>query len=115
MASLVILVRSPPYGSLDAAEGVRHLAGRQALGFEQTVGAFCDDGVFALIAGQRAAAGFTSLEGPLSTLAGEGVALLAERSSLAERGLRDGDLIAGVRSLDSFEDLLIEADAVLVF
>jgi|ERR671911_2816171 sulfur relay (sulfurtransferase) DsrF/TusC family protein len=115
MASLVILVRSAPYGSLDAAEGVRHLASRRALGFDETVGAFCDDGVFALVTGQAAAAGFTSLEGPLKTLAGEGVALLAESSSLAQRGLREGDLIAGVRSGDSVEDLLVEADAVLVF
>ncbi|HSI79175.1 MAG TPA: DsrE family protein [Solirubrobacterales bacterium] len=115
MASLVILIRSAPYGSLDAAEGVRHLAGRQALGFQETVGAFCDDGVFALVTGQEPAAGFTSLEGALRTLADEGMALLAERSSLAQRGLRDSDLIGGVRPLDSAEGLLGEADVVLVF
>lgn len=115
MASLVVLVRVAPYGSLDAAEGVRHLAGRQALGFEETAGLFCDDGVWALVAGQQPAAGFTSLEGPLRKLTGEGVALLAERSSLAQRGLTDSDLVDGVEVLDSVERPLGQADVVLVF
>lgn len=45
MASLAILIRSAPYGTLDAAEGVRHLGGREALGFDQVEGLFCDEGV----------------------------------------------------------------------
>lgn len=115
MASLVVLVRVAPYGSLDAAEGVRHLAGRNALGFEEIAGLFCDDGVWALVAGQQPAAGFTSLEDPLRKLAGESVPLLAERSSLAQRGLRGSDLVDGVTVLDSVEEPLAEADVVLVF
>jgi len=115
MASLVVLIRSAPYGNLEAAEGVRHLTGRQALGFEETVGLFCDDGVWTLAAEQQPAAGFTSLAVPLKTLAGEGVPLLAERSSLAERDLQASDLVDGVQVLDSVEHLLSEADVVLIF
>jgi sulfur relay (sulfurtransferase) DsrF/TusC family protein len=115
MASLVVLVRVGPYSNLDAAEGVRHLAAHAVLGFRETAGVFCDDGVFALVAGQRPTGGFTSLEGPLRRLAGEGVPLLVERASLEQRGLRDGDLVEGVRVLDSVEGALGEADVVLVF
>ena len=57
VASLVILVRAAPYASLDAAEGVGHLAAHPALGFEQTAGLFCDDGGCALVAGQQPTGG----------------------------------------------------------
>jgi sulfur relay (sulfurtransferase) DsrF/TusC family protein len=115
MASLAVLIRSAPYGTLEAAEGVRHLAGREALGFEEVVGLFCDEGVWALARGQRAAPGFTSLEPTLEKLASEGVPLLAERGSLAERSLGREDLLPGTQLVEPIERQLFDADVVLVF
>lgn len=93
MASLAVLVRTAPYGALEAAEGVRHLAGRKALGFEEALGVFCDDGVWTLAAGQRTVEGFNSLEPSLKKVAGEGVPLLCERASLEQRGIGHGELV----------------------
>lgn len=115
MTLLAALIRSAPYGSLEATEGVRHLAGRQVLGFEEAVGLFCDDGAVALRAGQRAPEAFTSLEQPLTDLAAAGVRLIAERASLAERSLDEAALLPGVEVVDSVELWLLEADVVLVF
>lgn len=115
MASLAVLIRSAPYGTLEAAEGVRHLAGREALGFEDVVGLFCDEGVWALAKGQRAAPGFTSLEPTLEKLASEGVPLLAERGSLTKRSLKREDLLPGVQLVEPIERQLFAADVVLVF
>jgi sulfur relay (sulfurtransferase) DsrF/TusC family protein len=115
MASLVVLVRTAPYGHLEAAEGVRHLGAHSVLGFEQTAGVFCDDGVWALRAGQQSAGGFTSLAAPLGEVAAGGVTLYAERASLERRDLQASDLIDGVSVLDSVEELLADADTLLVF
>lgn len=115
MASLVVLVRTAPFGHLEAAEGVRHLSAHSVLGFERTAGVFCDDGVWALRAGQQPAGGFISLAAPLEEVAAGGVPLYAERASLERRNLQAKDLIDGVTVLDSVEELLADADAVLVF
>lgn len=115
MALLAALIRSPPYGTLEVAEAVRHLAGREVLGFEEAVGLFCDDGAWALRSGQRVPERFTSLEGPLADLAAAGVRLVAERASLAERSLDEAALLPGVEVAGSIEPWLARADVVLVF
>lgn len=115
MATLAILIRSAPYGTLEAAEGIRHLAGREALGFDRVVGVFCDDGVWTLATNQVAAPGFTSLEEPVEKLVSEGVALLAERESLEARSLEPDRLISGVELVEEIDSQFVEADAVLVF
>ena len=115
MAALAILIRSAPYGTLEAAEGARHLAGHESLGFDSVVGLFCDDGVWALAKGQRPARDFTSLEETLDKLSQGGVRLAAERTSLAERSLEPEDLVAGVEVVESIEADVFDANAVLVF
>lgn len=115
MTTFAALVRTAPYGALAAAEAVRHLGALDVLGFARADGLFCDDGVWALVAGQRPAPGMTSLEAPLVALASAGVALLADRASLAERGLAAADLLRGAEIVDSLDDRLAAADVVVVF
>jgi hypothetical protein len=79
------------------------------------VGLFCDDGVWALAKGQQAAPGFTSLGPTLEKLASEGVPLLADRGSLAERSLGHEDLLPGVQLAEPIERELFDTDVVLVF
>ena len=115
MSSLAILIRTAPYGLLEAAEGVRHLAGREALGFDQTVGLFCDEGVRTLVAEQQPLGDRPVLEQELRSLTARGAQIIVERASLEERGLGLDELIPGVELAESLERPITEADAVLVF
>ncbi len=97
---LCILIRHPPYGSISAAEGIRHLAG--ALGYDlATIVVLVDDGVWVAKAGQEAGhSGWTSLSealaGALRPTAGGPPVILAEVGALARGGLSAQDLVPGV-------------------
>ena len=92
---LLIVQRLPPWGSIYAWEGLE--AALAAGAFEAAVRiAFLGDGVWQLKRGQDGAAlGLKHFPAMFGALGEFGVrALLAERESLAERGLTEADLIA---------------------
>ena len=97
---LCILIRHPPYGSISAAEGIRHLAG--ALGSDlATIVVLVEDGVWVAKTGQQAGqSGWTSLSealaGALRPTAGGPLVVLAEVAALARAGLTAQDLVPGV-------------------
>ncbi len=124
MNSLCIVIRKGPYGSISAAEAVRHVIGAVHAGM--TVHAvLVDDGVYLARQGQDAAdSGWTSLSGALGQAVGPGAAgssapALAHihRPSAETRGLDHVDLVPGVELIDDaqLEAVLTSADAILIF
>jgi sulfur relay (sulfurtransferase) DsrF/TusC family protein len=113
---LAVVLQSAPYGSLEAAEALRHALGAAVEGLQVKL-LLVDAGV--LLArrqgGQEGPYGSLSeaLQGALEA----GVVVLAEQASLSRWGLDSQDLLEGVQRIDGFElsQLLEEAEKVMVF
>lgn len=124
--SVCVIVRRGPYGTIHAAEGLRHINGGVVAGL-RVVGLFMDDGVYVLGDGQKASeAGWTSLSQTIkdtlrfSITLEDGTknraALYAHGPSLEAHGVNPGELIAGV-NIASDEDVagfLAQADAIFI-
>lgn len=118
---LCVFFRRPPYGSILAAEGIRHLIGAAASGL--TAGAvLVGDGVWVARAGQSTSVtGWTSVGEALAKVlqvADEPAPqILADQDSLTRAGLGADDLIPGVRvaSPEAVAELVATARYVLIF
>ncbi len=118
---LCILIRHPPYGSIFAAEGIRHLIGAMANGLNVNT-VLMDDGVWVARVGQNAGAtGWTSLSEALANtfrLAdGPVPQVLAEEDALTRAGLRAEDLVPGVSvaSPEAVAELVATARHLIIF
>jgi len=88
---IILVIKSPPYGSLMAAEGLRIATALIAMDFLPKL-VFIDDGVYCLVKNHKPeAAGLNSFYDRLKTLA-DLIGLYVARNSLAKRGLRVEDL-----------------------
>lgn len=124
--TLCIVLRKAPYGSLDAAEAVRHLGGALSNGL-CPVGLLVDDGVYLARAGQQGAGGWTNLGAALEDLLAQtatdpdggerSAAVYVHGPSLRVRGLSEADLVPGCRVVDETEAAVVvgRADATLVY
>lgn len=124
--TVCVILRQPPYGSLNAAETIRHLAGALANGFS-AVGLLIDDGVYLARAGHRATEGWLDLSGSIADLLARptsrpdqevGRAVVAVHGpSLRLRGLAETDLAPGCRVVDDAEAAILigQAQATLVY
>ena len=102
--SICVLISQAPYGIVHAAEGIRHVNGALANGFDATA-LFVDDGVWTVRKGQRASAtGFTSLSdsmaASLQKAGGPAPRLAVHRPSLEARGITPEELVPGVEMVD---------------
>ncbi|MFZ5814101.1 MAG: DsrE family protein [Bacillota bacterium] len=102
--SICVMITQAPYGTVHAAEAVRHVNGALTNGFE-AVAALVDDGVWLALRGQEAGGtGFTNLGAAqaeaLANPAGPVPRLVAHGPSLQMRGLSPADLIEGVEIVD---------------
>jgi len=125
--SICIIVRKPPYGSMDAAEAIRHMNGALSAGLDTRV-VLMGDGVYVGATNQDAgSAGWTSLAEALEQALSSGAKLRegghnrasahAHAPSLAERGLAAERLVKGVQLVSDAEmaELLAQSESVLVF
>ena len=125
--SLGIVVRRPPYGTINAGEALRHAAGGLGFGVATTL-ILLEDGVHVAKRGQDAGRlGFTSLAEPLAQYArqegraSDGTVLrgrvVAHEPALVARGLGRDGLVAGVEVVDDagLARLLGECDALLTY
>jgi sulfur relay (sulfurtransferase) DsrF/TusC family protein len=96
MDKLLVILRKPPYGTVDAAEAVRHAGG--ASGFDyKAILYMIDAGVLAAKKGQDASAtGFTGIGESLELLIDE-MEVYACRDSMMRHGLKEEDLIDGIK------------------
>ncbi|MBI2304848.1 MAG: DsrE family protein [Chloroflexi bacterium] len=120
--SLLIIVRRGPYGTVNAAEALRHLNGSLAHGLPAQA-LMIDDGVYCAVANQKVDESewvslSKTMESTLALSQGRDQSLvLAHIPSLTARGLEVWDLVEGVRLIGEEEAtrLLAEAGAVLIY
>lgn len=115
---VLLIIKSPPYGSGRAAEGLRVATAMIAMDMLPRI-LFMDDGVYCLIQNQKPeAAGFTSLDERLKTLA-DLIGLHAFSDSLAQRKLGQDDLNRNynvkIKSRDDTARLISQSETVMTF
>jgi tRNA 2-thiouridine synthesizing protein C len=115
---ILLVIRSPPYGSLMAAEGFRIATAMIAMDVLPQL-LLIDDGVYCLLKNQRPeAAGLDSHYERLRTLA-DLVGLYAVRDSVVKRNLKvidlDESLNVKLLSVDETAELIVENETVLAF
>lgn len=117
MGHIAMLLKRSPYGDINAAEAVRHALGAAA-GELEVVLVLTDGGVLIARKGHdETGTGFTNLEVALRDCVDMGVAVHADRASLAEYGLGAADMVEGVMVTGSAETarLIKEAAATMIF
>ncbi len=116
MDKLLVILRKPPYGMINAAEAVRHAGGASGGGYRATL-YLMDGGVYAAKKNQDAGdTGFSSIGEDLEMLSDE-MEIYADKHSLNEYDLKEDDLIGGVK-IDTGEVLrqaLKDSQAVMIF
>jgi len=115
---VLLVIKSPPYGSLRATEGFRVATAMIAMDVLPQL-LFIDDGVYCLIKDQRPeTVSLDSYQERLRTLA-DLAGLHALKDSMIERGLESTDLDknfqAKIIALDEATELFIENETVITF
>jgi len=115
---ILLVIKSPPYGSLMAAEGLRIATALIAMDILPKL-VFIDDGVYCLVKNHKPEdTGLTSFYDRLKTLA-DLIGLYVAKNSLVKRGLDIEDLDKTYRakalSLAQVTKLVAENEAVITF
>jgi sulfur relay (sulfurtransferase) DsrF/TusC family protein len=116
MDNLLVILRKPPYGVINAAEAVRHAGGASGSDYKATL-YLIDSGVYTAKKGQEAGeTGFTGLGESLELLS-EDMEIYANRHSLEEYNLGEDDLVEGVKIDDGerLKQAIKEAQTVMIF
>lgn len=112
-----IILRRPPYGSVDASEAIRHALG----GVTEDISVrliLVDGGVTNAKKGHDVSnTEYLSIESWMRDCIDMGVEVYAERSSVEEFGLNANNIVDGVIILDSHEiaRLIKDSDTTMIF
>jgi sulfur relay (sulfurtransferase) DsrF/TusC family protein len=115
--SVCIVLRKPPYGTVLAAEAVRHALGGAVEELPTTL-VLLDSGVLSAKAGQDVSStGYQGIAEGISDCADFGVDVYAEVDSLDAYGLKSADLVPGVEVLDKerIAGIIKDAGTVMIF
>lgn len=116
MDKLLVILRKPPYGEINAAEAVRHAGAASGFDYEATL-YLIDSGVYAAKKNQETAdTGFSGIGESLELLS-DGMDVYACQNSLTKYGLKQGDLIDGIKTDDGsiLKQVIKEAQTVMIF
>ena len=116
MDNLLVILRKPPYGMINAAEAIRHAGGASGFDYKSTL-YLIDIGVYNAKKDQDAGnTGFTGIGESLELLCDE-MEIYACGNSLDEYGLNKDDLIEGVKidNGEVLEQALKNAQTVMVY
>ena len=116
MKNLLVILRKPPYGTVDAAEAVRHAGGAGGFDYKATL-YMIDSGVYAGKKNQNAGdTGFSGLGESLELLSDE-MEIYVCRNSLNECGIDEEDLVEGIKIDDgeALKHALKNANSVMIF
>ncbi len=103
MGAISIILRKPPYGSVDAAEAVRHALGGVTEDLTVSL-VLVDGGVHAARAGQDTSGSeFVSIADGIRDCIDMGVTVYVERLSLKDEQIDASELIDGVNVSGSHE------------
>jgi sulfur relay (sulfurtransferase) DsrF/TusC family protein len=112
---IAIMLRKPPYGSIDAAEAVRYALGGISEGM-RTALILIDGGVLAARAGQEAApAGFAEISAAIADAVSMGVEVYAEKTSLRREHLEPEEMIEGIKVVNGIDIASIVGEAKTAF
>lgn len=117
MNSLCVMLRKPPYGSVDAAEAVRHVLGGVTEELPVKL-LLVDGGVNAARKGQdTTGSGYASVEEGVRDCIDMGAEVFADALSLKLHALPPEDLTEGVQIIDShaIAALIRESSPVMIF
>jgi sulfur relay (sulfurtransferase) DsrF/TusC family protein len=114
--TLLVILRKPPYGTSSAAEAVRHAGGASGFDYKPIL-YLIDDGVYAAKKNQDSGDTGFSAVGESMELMSDEMEIYAYGSSLRKSGLREDDLIEGVKIDDGrvLKDALNDAQSVMIF
>ena len=98
METLTVIVESSPYGNENVWDAFRLAQALKSVTVGMTVNIFLlGDGVVAAKKGQSPPAGYYNLGNMLQELVQHGTSVLACRTCVSARGLKEEDLIQGVK------------------
>jgi len=117
MGSIAMILRKAPYGDINAAEAVRHALG--AVSDDLKVSLILVDGGVLLARKEQddTGTGFTNLEATLKDCGEMGVDIFADNLSLIEQGVKDEDIVEGVRAANEADiaEIIKKADSTMIF
>lgn len=116
--SICIILKRPPYGTVDAAEAVRHALGGVVEEMKKVSLLLLDSGALAAVSGQDAGdTGFLSIESSVQDCVDMGAEVYVDKASLREVHLEEADLVEGVQVINSSEvsEIVKDADKVMIF
>ncbi len=117
MATISIILRKAPYGSVDAPEAIRHALG--GINDDMSVNLiFIGSGVNAARRNQDiSGTNYLSVEDGIRDCIDMGVAIFAEAKSLDEERISDTDIIDGVQraGFDKIGEVLKTSGTVMIF
>lgn len=117
MGSISIILRRPPYGSVDASEAIRHAMGGATNDIDVKL-VLSDGGVHAAKKGQDVSGTeYQSIEEGIKDCIDFGVEVYADEGSLREERIEIGDLIDGVKTANGTEiaALISESGTTMIF
>jgi len=117
MGSISIILRRPPYGTTDASEAVRHALGGTTEDMAVKL-ILVDGGVTTAKKGQNTdSTEYLNMESGIIDCVDMGAEVYADKMSMEEAGLEDGDLVEGVRISNSIEiaDIINNSDTTMIF
>ena len=116
MDNLLVILRKPPYGVINAAEAVRHAGGSSGFDYKATL-YLLDSGVYSAKKNQDAGdTGFLGLGESLELLSDE-MDIYVNKDSLQEYGIKEDNLIEGIK-IDNGEVLqqaLKDSQTVMIY
>ncbi len=117
MGSISIILRRPPYGTVDAPEAIRHALG--GLTNEMDVKLILlDGGVAAARKGQDVSGTeYSSIEEGIKDCIDMGAAVYADKASMKDHYLDSGDIIEGVIIANGSDiaERISESDVTMIF
>ncbi|MDI6729079.1 MAG: DsrE family protein [Thermodesulfovibrionales bacterium] len=117
MGSVCIILRRPPYGSVDASEAVRHALG--GLTNEMDVKLILlDGGVAAARKGHNVSGTeYSSIEEGIKDCIDMGALVYADKASMKDHHIESGDIIEGVIIANGSEiaEVIKESDTTMIF
>lgn len=116
MDNLLVILRKPPYGVINAAEAVRHAGAAGGFDYKSTL-YLIDSGVHTAKKNQNTGdSGFTGLGESLELLSEE-MDIYANKKSLQEYAIKEDDIIEGIRIDDGevLKQALKNAQSVMIF
>ena len=116
MDKLLVILRKSPYGTVDAAEAVRHAGAASGFDYKSML-YLIDSGVYSAKKNQDAGnTGFTGLGESLELLSDE-MEIYVDKDSLNEYGLKEDNLIDGIKidNGDVLKQALKDSQTVMIY